>query len=171
MAHALNPPFLLAAGVLCFAAVAKLRSPSPAANALRTLGLPAGAGAVRVFAAGELALGVWCAVAPASVNAILMAALYAVFAILSALLARQRQSCGCFGADESPASPGQSLLSAGLGAIALLGALAPLRSLSWLVAQPPGAAVVIGAGIVAGVYAVVLVYTQLPQAWSAWSAR
>lgn len=172
MADALAPPFLLAAAVLCLAGAAKLQSPSAAAAALRTLRLPAGRAAVRAFAVGELGLGAWCAVAPGRVNAMLMAGVYCAFAGLSILLARRRQSCGCFGASDAPASPVQAALSASLSAISVAAAITtpPVR-LGWLAGRPPGTVVVLTAGVLAGVYAAILVYTELPHVWSAWSDR
>ena len=165
MADVLMAPFAVAALVLIVAGVAKLRAPAPAAAALRELGaaLP-----IRAFATGEIALGVWALVAPSSVAAIALACCYAAFAVLALLLASRRAACGCFGEGDFPASRAQGLLSAVLAVASAAAAVWPPHG---LLERPAGQAVVLMIGISASAYATVLAYTQLPAAWSAWSAR
>ncbi len=100
-----------------------------------------------------------------------VALLYAGFCALSLALARRRAACGCFGAGGTPASLGQSLLSAALGVIAVGAAIAPAHGLGWILGAGVAQAGVVMVGIGASAYAVVLAYTQLPRAWAAWSAR
>lgn len=171
---ALTPPFAAAALVLCIAGVAKLRAPDGAVKALRTLGLPADRLPIRVAGACELILGCVAIFDPARVIAAALAALYAVFCAVSLLLARRRAGCGCFGETRAPASLFQSLLSGALALVALAAATAwPLRH--GLPAVFDGGSPALGAvlltGIAGVVYAVVLAYTELPSAWSAWSAE
>jgi len=168
VADALTAPLAVAALVLVVAGVAKLRAPAPAAGALRELGLPAAAPAIRAFAVGEIALGMWALVDPSSAPAIALACCYAAFAGLALLLAARRASCGCFGEDEFPASRFQALLSAVLAVACAAAAVWPP---SGLLDRPAGQAAVLVVGIAASAYATVLAYTQLPAAWSAWSAR
>lgn len=168
MADALTAPFAVAAIVLVVAGVAKLRAPAPAVGALRELGLPAGQPAIRSFAALEVALGIWALAGPTAGGAIALACCYAVFAALALLLAARRASCGCFGEAEFPASRFQALLS---GVLAIACGAAAVWSPHGLVDRPAGQAVVLIVGIAASAYATVLAYTQLPAAWSAWSAR
>ena len=168
MADVLTAPLAVAAVVLIVAGVAKLRAPAPAAAALGELGLPAAALPIRAFAAGEIALGVWALVAPTSVAAIALACCYAAFAALALLLAGRRASCGCFGEGEFPASRAQALLSSVLAAASAAAAVWPPHG---PLDRPAGQAVVLVIGIAASAYATVLAYTQLPAAWSAWSAR
>ena len=97
MADVLTAPFAVAALVLVVAGVAKLRAPAPAAAALRELGLPTAALAVRALRGFEIALGVWALATPTSVAAIALACCYAAFAGLALLLASRRAACGCFG--------------------------------------------------------------------------
>jgi hypothetical protein len=169
--EALAAPYAIAAGVLLIAALAKLRSPQGGAHALIALGLPGSRAAIRALAALELGLAAWCLLAPTPAGAAAMAALYGVFAAVALALFRRRQSCGCFGGVETPASPAQSLLSLSLAVVSLGAASADPRGLQWLLQRGAGSAVVLLLGVLAGVYGAVLVYTQLPQAWEAWSTR
>jgi hypothetical protein len=88
--------------------------------------------------------------------------------VLALLLARRRAACGCFGEDDFPASRAQALLSAVLAVASAAAAVWPPHG---LLDRPAGQAVVLMIGIAASAYATVLAYTQLPAAWSAWSAR
>jgi hypothetical protein len=168
MADVLMAPFAVAALVLIVAGVAKPRAPAPAAAAMRELGLPTAALATRLFAAFEIALGIWALATPTSVAAIALACCYAAFAGLALLLASRRAACGCFGEGDFPASRAQALLSAVLAVASAAAAVWPPHG---LLDRPAGQAVVLVIGIAAAAYATVLAYTQLPAAWSAWSAR
>ncbi len=173
MSAGLTPPFLLAAAVLLVAGVAKLRAPAGAVRALLTLGVPARAGHVRMFAAAEIALGAVCAVAPTRAGALALALLYGLFALITALLARRRVSCGCFGEaqGDSPASSAQAMISGMLAIVAAACALQAPHSVGWVLTRPVPTAAVLSVGIAGAAYAAVLAYTLLPQAWSAWSAQ
>lgn len=165
MADALTPLFAIAAGVLCVSGVWKLRSPAAAASALQRLGVPSGTTLIRCVALAELALGAWSVVRPGRADAAAVATAYAGFAVLSWLLARRRVPCGCFGErDERPASTAQSALSVALAATAAATAASPPHGLAWLAARP-----VVAVGVLGAVYAMVLAYTVLPAAWSAWA--
>jgi hypothetical protein len=85
-------------------------------------------------------------------------------------LPSRRSSCGCFGADELPASRWQTALSATLGAVALAGALAGAHGLQWVLERPAFEAATILIGTAGAAYATVLAYTLLPQTWASWSA-
>ena len=164
MGGALGVPLLVAALVLCVAGVAKLRAPDAAARAVG-----ADRRIVRLFAAGELGLGGVVLAAGGPVPATIMAALYAGFAILTLRLARAGETCGCFGAPQSPASPLQSALSGVLGAVCLLAAFGGARSLDWIIGRSPGIVTVLGLGTAGAVYGIVLAYSELPQLWRSWS--
>jgi hypothetical protein len=168
MSAALTAPFAVAALVLCVAGVAKLRSPRGAAQALAVGGFRVPVPAVRVFAAGELALGAWSLLVPGRLNAAVLACTYAGFAGLSALLARRHAACGCFGDHDAPATALQSLLSGMLAAVALLAAIWTPHGLGWIGGHDT---VVLAIGIAGCAYGIVVAYTELPRAWSAWSPR
>jgi hypothetical protein len=156
--------------VLCLAGAAKLRSPSAAAAAMRTLGLPGSEMSVRALAICELVLGGSCVVVRSRIAAVALAAVYAVFALVAVLLARRRASCGCFGETHTPTSAIHAIISVMFSLVALGGALAGPRGLSWVLGRPPGQAAVLVVAVVASTYAAVIAYTELPRAWSAWSA-
>jgi hypothetical protein len=171
---ALTPPFAVAALLLCVAGALKLRSPGPAAAALRTLGWPGTPGIVRALAAGELALGAVCAVHPTRVGAAVLAGAYVTLAGVAAALARRRVACGCFGGlaeDEPPASAVHWIASALLGAVAAVAAAAGSHGIGWVLAREAPEAAVLLIGIAGALYATVLVYTQLPVAWAAWGGE
>jgi uncharacterized membrane protein YphA (DoxX/SURF4 family) len=170
VAQALTPLLLLAALVLCVAGAAKLRSPQAASRAFAALGLPSNTAVVRSFAAGELALGAWCAVDLGRPAAACVAVLYAAFALAAARLARNRSACGCFGEGDLPASAWQSLLSGLLALVALTAVLVPAHGLGWVLGRPPLEAATILIGTAGATYATVLAYTLLPEAWTSWSA-
>lgn len=170
MASALTGPFLAAALVLCIAGLAKLRSPTAAAGALTAIGLPGRAMLVRAFATGELALGAACALSPSAATATTATCVYAAFAGISLVLARHRKACGCFGEHDAPATVAQSVLSGLLALLAVTAALFPPHGLGWLLARSPQYAAVFALGTGGLAYAIVLVYTELPQAWRAWSS-
>jgi hypothetical protein len=157
-------PHAVAALILAVAGVAKLRSPEAAARAVT---LPATS--VRVFALGELALASAALFTASAWSAALMAALYAGFAVLTLRLARAGAACGCFGAEESPASPVQSVLSAGLAAVSLVCALAGAHTAGWILARPLGTVAVLVVGAIGTVYGIVLAYSELPPLWRSWS--
>lgn len=171
MAAALTAPFAVAGLVLCAAGLAKLRSPAGALGALTVLGLPGRPGLVRALAVVELALGAWSFLQPTPPTAAAVAAVYAVFAALSFALARRRAACGCFGSDEAPAWIGQSLLSVALSAVSLAAAVVTPHGISWILGGGVAQAATLLLAIFASAYATIVVYTQLPRAWTAWSAR
>jgi hypothetical protein len=168
-------PFIVAAGVLCVAAIAKLRAPAVAASALGTLGLPfaprLARGLVLVFAVGEFVLGAVAVAAPSRALAAVMACLYAGFAGVALVLHRRQAACGCFGATVATASPVQAALSAALALVCAVAAVEPAHGLSWIFGRAPLEAGVLVFGIGAAMYATVVAYTHLPSAWNAWSGR
>jgi hypothetical protein len=176
MSSTLAPSFILAALVLCTAGALKLRSPAGAVSALGALGLPEGTGLppawlVRGLAVGELLLGGACAVHPTRALAAALALLYALFAVVAAVLRRHRAQCGCFGLNDMPVSLAHVIASELLGTLAAVAVIAPPHGLAWVLARPAAQAAVLLIGIAGAVYATVLVYTRLPAAWNAWSIK
>lgn len=167
MSEALAPPFLVASLVLCIAGVSKLRAPETAAAAL---GLQPWM--VRVLAAGELVLGAVCALHPTRAGAVVLALVYSVFAAVAVRLRRRRVACGCFGDNGLPVSLAHVIASELMAAMAAAVALSTTpHGLGWLASQAGlrGGALVVG--VAGAAYAVVLVYTAVPRAWSAWSGE
>ena len=166
MTQALAPPFLVASLILCAAGVFKLRSPVVAATALRM-----SPWAVRGLACGEIALGAACALVPSRPLAVGLAVVYGGFSLVAVLLMRRGVPCGCFGDNDLPVSLAHVIASELLGALALGAALAGPRGLSWVLGRPAPTAVVLVVGIAGGLYATLVLYTQLPAAWAAWSGE
>ena len=171
MSAALSPPFTGAALLLCLAGALKQRSPQTAAGALRTLGLPGSTGLVRVLGVGELGLGGLCAIHLNRVAVLVLTGAYVTFAGVAAALARRRAACGCFGEDETPMSAVHVLASVALGAVAAAAAAAGPQGLGWVLERPAATAAVLATGIAGALYAVMLLYTELPAAWAAWSGQ
>ncbi|MBV9940676.1 MAG: hypothetical protein JO262_01005 [Solirubrobacterales bacterium] len=171
MTEALTPPFIVAALLLCVAGALKLRSPHGAAGAVRALGLPVRAWTVPVLAAGELVLGAACAVHPTRAAIAVLAGTYAMFAGVAAVLVGRGAACGCFGEDETPVSAVHWMASAGLGAVALGAAVAGGHGLGWVLGRPAPQAAALVIGIAGALYTLVLVYTVVPRAWTAWSGE
>jgi hypothetical protein len=163
---ALTAPFAAAALVLCVAGAAKLRAPGSALRALSSIGIPAREPFVWALAAVEIALGGLALLAPGSATAIPVACMYAAFAVVALVLLRHRSECGCFGESEAPASRLQGVLNVMLMTISLAAAVGQPHGLRWIVGQP-----VLLLGIAGSAFGIVLAYTELPRAWSAWSAR
>jgi Methylamine utilisation protein MauE len=166
VSQALTPPFLVACLVLCIAGLSKLRAPGTAAAAL---GLQPWA--VRVLAAGELALGAVGALDPTPAGAIAVAVVYSLFATVAIVLMRRRVACGCFGDDDLPVSRAHVIASELLAAMAVAAAFTTPHGIGWVGGQPgitPAALVV---GVAGATYAVVLLYTAVPRAWAVWSGE
>ena len=163
MAEVLTGPFAIAALVVAIAGVAKLRAPATATDALVTLGLPRARWLVRLAATVEVALAGWCLVSPGRWSAVALALAYAGFTAVAALLARRRASCGCFGGN-TEVSAIHLVLSPLLGLICAAAAV-------W---TPPdvlaAGSVPLAVGVAGAAYALVLAFTELPAAWSAWWA-
>jgi hypothetical protein len=158
-------PHAVAALLLAVAGVAKLRAPRAAARAVGVA--PA---LIRGFAAGETGLAVVALATATPWSSVAMAVLYAGFAGLTLRLARAGAACGCFGAEQSPASSLQSALSVGLAGLAGLSAIGGAHTAGWIVGRPLGTLVVLAAGTAGVVYAIVLAYSELPPRWASWSA-
>lgn len=168
MAAFLTVPMAVAAIVLGIAAVAKLHSPRGAVRALATIGVALPAGAVRLLATAELAVAALVLFAPGRATSALLAATYAVLALLAALLARRGATCGCFGEADTPASATHVWLSVVIALVAAAGAATPPRGIVWLLGGSPGVIGPLVLGVAGAAYATVIAYTELPAAWAAW---
>jgi methylamine utilization protein MauE len=127
----LAPPFFAGAGLVVASGAAKLRLPGPAGRALAALRLPSGRWAVRSIGSAEIAIGMWCLLAPGRASAVSLATLYAAFALFLASLMRfagPDASCGCLGGQEARPSLLHIVLDVSAAATAVLISLAPPRS-------------------------------------------
>ena len=103
MSAALLPVYLVATGLLVASAVAKLRHPQPATEALVELGLPAPRRLVRFASLAELITAALMIARPA-LGAPIACALYLSLAalVLAQLKRGSTRSCGCLGSAELP---------------------------------------------------------------------
>lgn len=116
-------------GVLIVAGAAKVRTPSPTASALDAIGLPAPLTLARAMGVGEVILGIAAAIFGTWWLYALVAAAYASFSlfILWALNGNQALvSCGCFGHEDTPPTPGHLAFNAVAAAIAGLAITDPV---------------------------------------------
>ena len=150
---ALTAPLATAALLLCLAGIAKLRSRADARWLL--------------VAAVEIGVAGWCLIAPGRLAMVALVCTYAALAVASLVLSRRGVQCGCFGADQTPASRFQSVLSAAFALVALAGVVTPPHGLEWVAHQP----LALLLGIASGAYAARLAYTELPRAWGAWGSE
>lgn len=117
-------------GVLILAGAAKVLSPSPTATALRELKIPKPLLMARVMGVAEVILGCAAIATGAAVLWALVALAYASFAIfiLWALGGTNAVgSCGCFGHEDTPPTPGHAAFNAAAAAIAALAVATPVR--------------------------------------------
>jgi hypothetical protein len=98
-------PALVAAGILALAGAMKVVDPTMTAGALREMGLPSSPELVRLFALGELVLGVLAVIVGGTVVWTLVAASYIAFGMFVVAALRSGApigSCGCFGRADTP---------------------------------------------------------------------
>jgi uncharacterized membrane protein YphA (DoxX/SURF4 family) len=127
---ALAGPLYVVTAVLVVAGGAKLLSPTATATTLRTIGVPKPNAATRLMGLAEIAVGIGAIVTGSALLWAAVALAYASFAafILWALQAdADIGSCGCFGHEDTPPTPGHAAFNAAAAAIAALAAADPVR--------------------------------------------
>jgi len=157
-------PLFIALGVLVVAGAAKLVRPSPTAAALGALHVPQPLLAARALGATEVALGIATAVTGEPLLFAGVAIAYGAFTIfiLWALNGNQDVvSCGCFGHEDTPPTPGHVAFNAAAAATAALAVIDPvaIADLDGTVAQQILTVALIGLGIVL----VIAALTALPR--------
>lgn len=107
------------------AGIAKLARPRGAVAAMRAVGLPSGAWAVRVGAALECAVGTAALVSSSAVARLALALTYAAFAafVVASLRAGSTSGCGCFGVAGPPIGTRHLVVDVALAAAVAAGAL------------------------------------------------
>ncbi len=143
-------PILALAVLLAAAGVVKLGRPGSATNALRAAKLPAPELGVRMLGLFEVGVAIAVVTVGSALTALLVALLYAGFAIFMLRLVRiagSKVSCGCFGEVDAPASVVHVVVNAAAALIAMSG-----------VASPPGPLVdMISSSLILGGWFAVLV--------------
>lgn len=151
-------------GVLILAGVAKVTRPAPTATALREISIPFPVHAARLLGAFEVIVGVAAILVGSPVLWALVAALYASFAvfILWALQADSAiGSCGCFGQEDTPPTPGHAAFNAAAAAVSALAIGSPVRLSDFEGTALEAVAFVLLIGI--GIVVAVLALTSLPR--------
>lgn len=164
------PPYLVVAGLLAVAGVAKLRAPGGARRALASARLPASTGLVRALGALEVAVGAGALAAPRPL-APAVAVLYLGFAALvgAGLAGRiPLASCGCLG--ERDVRPegfhlGLNLLAA---LAAVLVVVTPVGGWGAFLGAQPWGAVPLVALVALGVMVLHVALAHLPDAMAAY---
>lgn len=164
MSAALLPVYLTAAGLLAASAVAKLRRPDPAAEALAELGFPSSRRLVHAASTIELVTAALMVAAP-ELGRPAGSLLYASFAllVLVQLLRGSTRSCGCLGSAHLP--PARSHLALNV-LFAACCAAAPGNPLA-VFAHPLAGAVVVLSGAVC-TWALAAGLALLPAAFGAY---
>ena len=166
--------FAAAAGLLAGAGVLKAARPHATARALMDLGLPGRlslvAGLVRVGGVAEAVVGGAALLAGASalrVLAVAVAASYAGFAavvVLALTKGAALNSCGCFGATDTPPTVAHVVVDAGAALTALAVATRPGGGLPGVLARQPLAGVPLALLLLVACYLAWLALTALPRA-------
>ena|SRR5205823_11070089 len=167
----LAAPWAAAALALVPTGLAKVRHPLPAVHAMRAVGLPSGALAVRAIGiaevvAGAAALGAGGPAATGAVAVIYLA--FALFLVRTLHAPERPSSCGCLGAvDLEPNWLHLALVAAACG-VAAWSAVTRTTGLSAMFGRHALVATGVAAAAAAIVYASFLVVTELPSAFSAY---
>ena len=166
------PLFFLATSLLLVSGVLKLVRPRATAQALLDAGLPGSRAVARGLGAGECAAAAFAVAAPARGGALALAIVYLAFAGFVGYVLRTHPTAGSCGCGGSKAVP-PSLLHLGLDVVAAL------AGVLYLAARGPAAAVwfaglgwgsvPVVAGLVLSAWLVVVVVTEVPPAWRAWT--
>ena len=159
-------PFLIAALLLAAAGAAKVMDPTTTVGALRKLGLPTPAAAVRVGGAVEVVLAVGAVLTGAPVLAALVAVSYLLFtAFVLVALGRGLPigSCGCFGKVDTPPSVLHVVVDLAAVAAAIGVALGDGTGIADVLADQPLAGVPFLLLVAVGGYAAFTALTVVPQ--------
>lgn len=128
--NALSGPLYIVTGVLLVAGVAKLFRPSATATALRSLGVPSPMAATRLLGATEIALTIAAITTGAPILWAGVAAAYTGFTVFILWALRDGEilgSCGCFGREDTPPTPGHAAFNAAAATVAALAIVDPVR--------------------------------------------
>ena len=109
-------------GVLLVAGLAKIARPSATATALRTLKIPSPMLSTRILGLGEVALTIGAFVTGSPILWAGVAASYASFTVFIFWALRDGDiagSCGCFGREDTPPTPGHAAFNAAAAAISI----------------------------------------------------
>jgi uncharacterized membrane protein YphA (DoxX/SURF4 family) len=162
----------MAAGVMLFAGLTKLRSPGAAQQSLGAFGLPPSPALARSVGATEAGIGGLCLFAPGEIARIALATAYLGLAVATGVrwLEGERESpCGCFGDASSRTHLGHVFLNLVFAAVGVTAVLVPPTGVVKILGEGP-AALALLAGIGCSVYLTVVLLTLFPDSWRAYGA-
>lgn len=171
MSEALAPLVWTLAALLAIAGMAKLRHPTPAANAMARSGFGAGRSGARLTGLLECGVGAWVLLDPGALALGVLALAYATLASgIWAMRKADVADCGCFG-ESASLEPSRLHLTVNLLAAATcaVAALSPPPGLRAVVERAPLEAVALTAGLAAAILLSYVAFTALPRAWSAYA--
>jgi len=162
--NVLIAPLYVVTGVLLLAGLAKVFTPHATATTLRTIGVPKPLMAARTLGFFEVVVCILAVISGHWAGWLVVGGLYAAFTVF-VLWALQSDSnigsCGCFGQEDTPPTPGHAAFNAAATAVAILAVLDPV-SLTSL----DGTAIELGLFVilvVTGVALSVFALTALPR--------
>lgn len=153
------------AALLAVAALAKLRDPRSAADALGRAGLPSGFLVVRALAIAEMVVAAAVLLVGGALPVVALGLLhlgFAAFLVRVRRAAGAKASCGCFGGAEAPAGRLHVVVNAAAAGVAAVSLTGPLPSLPAVLGDRPGLAVSYVAAVAVGAWATGLCLTALP---------
>lgn len=161
---ALAAPLYIATGVLIVAGLAKSLHPSATAGALRELSVPSPLLAARVLGVAEVIIGVAAIATGHWLTWAGVGAGYLGFTIFAVWALRDQSrigSCGCFGREDTPVTPGHLAFNAAAATVAAFAVFDPVELSSF--DGSPFEAVLAALLIAAGVWLSVIGLTVLPR--------
>lgn len=159
-------PFTIAALLLVAGGMSKALAPADTANALRTVGLPAGPVLVRVGGVAEAVIGGIAIATADRVAALLVAISYLAFTGFVGVALRRGApiaTCGCFGKADTPPSVVHLLVNLGAAVAALAIAIDPGDGIIDVIDRQPLAGVPYALLVLVGTYVAFLALTLLPR--------
>lgn len=151
------------AALLATAGIRKLLSPAATGAALQGARLPSDHRLVRVLGAGEVLLAVAVLVFGGPVTALLLAVVYAAFAVFADRQRRRGAGCGCFGETNAPATRLHVGIDAAGALAALVAAAWPAPSLTTTLGGDAGQAVLVVVLLTLATIGLQLALTALPE--------
>ena len=137
-------PLFAAALLLAGSGLLKVARPTSAAHALRAAGLPGSGTTGRLLGGAEVLVAIGTLAFGGRLTAALVGACYlgfAGFVLRVRATAGDRAGCGCFGAEEAPATPLHVVVNVVLAVASALAVFRPTRGLVSVMAHTPLAGV------------------------------
>lgn len=166
-------PLFIAAILLVVAGAPKVADPGDTTRAIRSVGLPATDGLVRILAVGEVVVGITVVAVGGPVPAALLATLYAGFAafiVMAITRGGAVASCGCFGTPDTPPTYAHLILNVGAAAVGGAAALSGAPGLVDVLTTQPAAGVPFLGFVALGGWLGYLALTLLPRLQAAKAA-